>query len=562
MSEPAAEPLLPVGYYADNFALVLDTVADRYSDILSDEEKSFIETWRSQPLPARRLYVRMISRKGPVLRRDRLKYGEIPNIQLVLDDLVEADLADNAPDVEAAELLPLLMRGELHDLAAGFHDEGIIQSFPPKPARKDELVAISADVEESVLREGIEYFLNPIRPLGLDHVLVFRLLFFGNLYQDLTEFVLRDIGMVSFEPYPLDRELRLFPNREDLDQNLALRLYRQEIGTLLLDKELDAAVELAKEVLQQEWLNSVQRHLDRVANAVGRDLERAGRDDEALTFYETATRPPARERRARVLERTNRNEEALSLCYEIEDGPQDETEAAFAPRFVHKLHRKLGEKVAAPKRPTRPTKTLTVYPREDVAIETLALEELAADGQEGFFAENWLWKSLFGLAFWDIVFAPLPGVFQHPFQYGPLDLSTPGFRPVRQTMIEERLTELRQKPWSTTTKALLARWDEKYGTANALVAWGEELRPRVALALSVLDGQRLAAVCDRLSRDLRRYRRGLPDLFVLREEAPGFELLEVKGPGDQLRPEQGAWIDELNAHGLPTAILKVSYASS
>ncbi|MEM6797515.1 MAG: VRR-NUC domain-containing protein [Acidobacteriota bacterium] len=69
-------------------------------------------------------------------------------------------------------------------------------------------------------------------------------------------------------------------------------------------------------------------------------------------------------------------------------------------------------------------------------------------------------------------------------------------------------------------------------------------------------------MCDRLSRHLGRYRRGLPDLFVPSPSSPtGFELLEVKAPGDQLRPEQGAWIDYLNARGLPAKVLKLKAAA-
>ncbi|MEM6457589.1 MAG: VRR-NUC domain-containing protein, partial [Acidobacteriota bacterium] len=95
--------------------------------------------------------------------------------------------------------------------------------------------------------------------------------------------------------------------------------------------------------------------------------------------------------------------------------------------------------------------------------------------------------------------------------------------------------------------------------ANALVGWYPGQRARLAFALARLHGRHLAAVCDRLSRDLGRYRRGLPDLFVARAETPGFELLEVKAPGDQLRPEQGAWIDHLNDHDLPAAVLRVRW---
>ena len=188
----------------------------------------------------------------------------------------------------------------------------------------------------------------------------------------------------------------------------------------------------------------------------------------------------------------------------------------------------------------------------------MALVALEAAGRRGVFAENWLWKALFGLAFWDIVFAPVPGAFQHPFQYGPLDVHTSDFRRAREDLVAARLAELRGAP--SPAARILARHDEKEGLANPFVGWSPGLRPALELVLERLSGTHLAAVCDRLSRDPRRYGRGLPDLFVLRDDAPGFELLEVKSPTDQLRPEQGRWIDYLNAHGLPAKVLRISAA--
>jgi Fanconi-associated nuclease 1 len=48
----------------------------------------------------------------------------------------------------------------------------------------------------------------------------------------------------------------------------------------------------------------------------------------------------------------------------------------------------------------------------------------------------------FALLFWDILFLPLPGVFETPFQTAPLDLATDAFFPLRRTEINTRLAEL------------------------------------------------------------------------------------------------------------------------
>lgn len=556
-TQPAPSPVvLPEGYYEENFAAVLLTVRERYGDLLREDEIAFAAGWAERTQPARRLYVRLISRKGPVLRRDRLRYEEIPDLDGALGELAAAGYADAAEDVPAAELLPLALKDELLGIAAELLDD---DTRPARAARKDDvLLALAENAEDGVLKGALLGRFAVVRPLHLEHVRTYRLLFFGNLGQDLTEFVLRDLGVVRFESYELSRELRLFPTRQAIDDALDLRGCRDAVFVLLADGELAAARDVARTVLERGgWDPTSRRTLDSLLSHVARELERAGDYEEALRLYEEATAPPARERRARVLAHLGRPDESLGLCAEIRRAPRDETEVAFAPGFEERLRRKLGEDVPRRQRRRRPTAALEVEKRDGATVETLALEALAEDGSPGFFAENWLWRSIFGLAFWDVVFAPVPGAFQHPFQYGPLDLSTPEFRAARAALVEDRLAEL--QTLAAPGPRLLGVYDEKYGTGNRLVAWGEELRDAIELALSRLHGGHVAAVSDRLSRDLKRYRRGLPDLFVLRDGEPGFELVEVKGPGDQLRPEQKAWIDYLNENGLPASILRVSF---
>lgn len=51
--------------------------------------------------------------------------------------------------------------------------------------------------------------------------------------------------------------------------------------------------------------------------------------------------------------------------------------------------------------------------------------------------------TLFGLLMWDIIFAPIPGAFETPYQSGPLDLIDDTFYFSRKEMIEARLSEIR-----------------------------------------------------------------------------------------------------------------------
>jgi hypothetical protein len=202
-------------------------------------------------------------------------------------------------------------------------------------------------------------------------------------------------------------------------------------------------------------------------------------------------------------------------------------------------------------------------PGARTAIEDRVLLALAAAGRPSFFAENWLWRTLFGLAFWDVVFADVPGAFVHPFQAAPLDLEEPSFRPRRAARIAERLREIAAR--DDLAAWLLPVWECHRATSNRLVVGEEWARPHLALALETLHGWQLAAVCDRLAHHLGRFALGLPDLYAL----PGPEvrrgqlsLLEVKGPGDQLRPEQRGWLRYLAAAGIPAGVLRVAWSTA
>ena len=557
MAEPTQPPEstpveLAEGYYADNFAAVLDTVVERYEDLLEPAELGFVERYRGLGVSAQRLYVRLISRKGPCFRRDRLDYSEIPDLDRAIEALTGAGLLDDGADGEPTEWLALLLRGELDELARRL-EQPIVGG-----TKKGELIAALVEaVPHSTLWCEVTRRFTVLRPLGHEVLRVFRLLFFGNLGQDWTEFVLRDLGVVRYESYSLDRALRAFDERRAIEHQLVLRDLRDRLFVALETEDGATAAEIVESLCTTGWHDSARSLRDRVVVRFARSLERSGDLDRALQLYAQTERPPARERRVRILERRGRLAEALDLARALEDEPRDETEAVFAPRTVHRLRRALGESLGPWRRPRRATRTLDLERVDGVAVEQRALEALAGRGQAGFFAENWLWKSLFGLAFWDIVFAPIPGAFQHPFQLGPLDLRGTDFRRRRRAAVEERLEVLRSDP--DPGPALLARFDAKQGIANPFVPWFDGMRDLLAFALEPLGGEHLAAVCDRLSREPRRYRRGLPDLFVLRDEAPGFELLEVKAPGDQLRPEQGAWIDYLEAQGLPATVLKIRW---
>ena len=74
-------------------------------------------------------------------------------------------------------------------------------------------------------------------------------------------------------------------------------------------------------------------------------------------------------------------------------------------------------------------------------------------------------------------------------------------------------------------------------------------------------GADLAMVADRLSLDLRRYGHGFPDLFLVGPDGR-WSLVEVKAPGDVLRPEQEGWLEYLHAAGFPVSVLHLRWRAA
>ncbi|MEO8504949.1 MAG: VRR-NUC domain-containing protein [Acidobacteriota bacterium] len=501
--EPEPGRRLRTGYYLDNFEVLLASVEARYGDLLAPGELEFLKDFRALPLGSRRLWVRLLTRKGPGFEVDRLRYCEI-EISAAVEALRESGFAEEA-----------LGEGESRYLA---------------------------------LRR-------------VDSLRVFRLLFFGNLRQDGTEFILRDLGVLRFEAYPLLAESRTFSNREAVDRHLELSERRAVIESCLAAKSpemLERAALIAEEVAGEEWQGSLRRRADRLVLAAARALERGGESDRSLALYSAVEAPPARERRVRILAGRGALDRAAALGREIALSPRDESERVFGEDFGRRLDARRAGVLCPRRRPAiLPHRELKAR-RSAGSVEDAALEALAGEGYRGFFAENWLWRALFGLAFWDVVFAPVPGAFAHPFQYGPLDLHA-GFRAARSELVDRRLEDLRGMG---TISHLLRVWDGKRGIANHLVPWNGDLLPHLELATRAIRGSELAAISDRLSRDLPRYGHGLPDLFLVHPERGSWMLAEIKAPGDTLRPEQRGWLEYLAGHGIAAAVIHLRWHST
>ncbi|WRT64402.1 uncharacterized protein IL334_001334 [Kwoniella shivajii] len=192
----------------------------------------------------------------------------------------------------------------------------------------------------------------------------------------------------------------------------------------------------------------------------------------------------------------------------------------------------------------------------EVTVEGWVLEWWEAKGYKGFHSESSILTTLFTLLMWPILFSPLPGAFETPYQTAPLDLGEDTFAPSRSTAIEKRLEEM-----SMTTKALqmLQETDERErpkSTWAVGVNWEygyNDLRE----ILECMGGRSISGVCRMLAEEYRHRCSGVPDLIVWNHDKMEVRFIEVKGPGDSLSETQKVWIDVLLSSGIPVEVCRV-----
>jgi len=563
---------LPVGYYLNNFQTILDFVDSHYGDILTADEKDFSRSFRFLSQGACRLYVRLISRKGPLFRGDALRYSEIADVETAAAELVEQGFLERDGQWELAEELDLLKKSELLELIAdcGPDAHPDLSMTALKALRKSQLVEEAAALPNSgEIRKRLHGLFHLYCPGKENEILIYRLLFFGNLYQDLTEFVVTDLGHVRYESYEVRKRDRLFRSREGLEQTFRLielnsTFYKTVVGRSLQDIDTNALLSLLDCLPELDGVEEdpeLLRMRDHLINGIARHLERIGNDSEALHLYRLSRLPPSRERQARILERQGCLEQSLVLCRTIAHESWEEAEQEFAERYIEKLSRKLDLAPPRRQRVEMPVQVLELEYDPRSGIEQTVLRHYREQGFSGYHTENELSVGLFGLAFWDIVFLSLPGAFFNRYQRGPRDLFRPEFRRRRARLLEKRLGHIKNS--ESWPGELIELYDRKEGIANDLVHWKLLPRELVERSVRTIPRSHLVAILDKLSKNPGANKSGFPDLILfaprgVRKALP-YELIEVKGPGDQLQINQKRWLKYFAGNGIPYRIVRVQW---
>ncbi len=546
-------PELPESYYLDNVLTLFGEVSALYDDLLDIDEKKFLTHFYRLDENARKLCIRLLNRSNDCFRRQRLDYAEIESIDDAAATLQQAGLLKINPRLDNPALIQLFSKSEIL--------ERLELPLECKSMKREALdlylcETLEGDWQTSLINNEIIYQI-----LYKDEYHRLQMLFFGNLNQSMTDFVLRDLGLMQYEKYRIDRSHRPYQNRVDIEQHWLLYELQDLLPTIDAEdsKQLLACFKAIPDNIRID--SPAWGKAERLKNVIARQLERCAAIDTALQCFEQCQQPPARERRSRMLAQTNRATDALELCSEINDSPLDEEELqfalSFAPRLAKKHRLELPENLKPRGTAHQPVTQQVILPFH-TSVELAAAEHLSDQGV-AVYVENNLFNGVLGLLIWDIVFAELPGAFFNPFQYRPADFYQPNFFSRRQVLLSELWLSIHNNDdiWRQVQKC----WQAKQGITNPLVNWSALSIELIELALQQIDYPHWMAIFKRIMRDLRNNRSGFPDLVHFPRHG-GYSLIEVKGPGDKLQKNQQRWMQYFSEHGIPHQLLQVEWQAA
>jgi hypothetical protein len=534
-------------YYLNNFHTVLSWTDERYSDLLLVSERELLEEFPSIPKASQALLVRMVMRKGPLFRASKLRYDEIGCPHKAAMPLVERGWVSDTPLISLEQLFGLLKKAELASV------------FPTQLTRTtlkkaEQLEALKADfAQPRSFKDWCDTLDDCIYEVSIASLCDrLRLMFFGNLYQDWSEFVLSDLGIFTYEKVEFSNSSRGFRIRQDVDDYIHIHACRErfrngESPTMLL-------AELSKASLENEWLEARRAKL---LFEMAYTYERQSSFDEALEIYRLCSHPGARMRMIRVLEKKGQYQAAFTLASQAECKPESDSESQLLMRMLPRLHRKLGL-------PTKPVSALKSTERIDLflpkiegySVEYCVREHLSKPDGPVFYVENTLINGLLGLLCWDAIFAALPGAFFHPFHKAPADLHMPQFASRREQQLTQCFAQLDTGEYKETIRR---NFRNKRGVQAPFIAWGGLTEEVLELALACLPPQHLRLWFKRILHDVKINRTGFPDLIQFWPKEQRYRMVEVKGPGDRLQDNQIRWLDYCVTHGMPVSVCYVQW---
>ncbi|XP_027165579.1 fanconi-associated nuclease 1 homolog [Coffea eugenioides] len=612
--------------YQQNLVLMIQEVLKSHSHLLTDGEKTFLERLTLLSDDSQRLFARLYTRKGPWFRMSNISYTEILDCEGAIKELSEAGFLcsiesdNNVQEDDLKEILNVLNVGELRELVNSVIDENFTRTYwkrhkkcTPVMKKQDLISSLLSSYKDNICSNLLSLILLKtavcVRVTASAESLIWRAerLFFLNGEQDLSSFLLVDLGIIKYPTYNCILSDHIFRYRNELLS------YEEAIEVAqIMDESLDLnnseLVSRCIEVSDHRIFNPVQAVQSSTAGSIDTFLscfsaswvyskvvllgvsflERELRYIEAIKLLKRLLVNFISDRRRGYwtlrlsvdLEHVGRINESLQVA---EDGLLDPWVRAGSrlalqrrvlrlgrpprrwrtPSYSQSVKRKITEVHIQGRPLNSKTGMRSIFYGEDgeqCGVEELALQYYTGEGGAwmGVHTESGIWLTIFGLLMWDIMFADVPNAFCTKFQTAPLDLETDSFYAARKSLIEGVLGKIND---GMAEEILITSWELHAGTACRGVNWEKHSLAELRAAVTCIGGPCLASICRHLAQDYRSWSSGMPDLLLWRfhDNYKGeAKLVEVKGPRDRLSEQQRAWLLFLMDCGFNVEVCKVT----
>jgi DNA polymerase-3 subunit epsilon len=535
---------LPTFYYHEHFVELLDFVAKHYAHALLDPHLAFIRDFARLPKPAQCLYVRLANRKGRVFAVNRLRYPELGDHKPLLNLLREQDWI-GTPDVsDFGDVLGFLTKDEIYEILLP-RFVGLSRSL-----KKAELTAFareSADPAEFMRELQTERLLVQKRD---DEIRYLLFLYFGRIQEGLSRFTMRDLGLVRAHESIDGYEPRFADRAEALENYyFATRLRAAE--------QVDASSlqEFAAELTfwPETNFSSSAALRDRLALCLGRAAEKTKVPELALACYEKGESAQCSERLIRLLLANGRREQAKEYLERCIDEPRSDEECLFAKDLYERKFKK--KRTSALTDVLRQGDFIDIDESRNGSPERAVAEYFEQRGITAYRTENLLWRTLFGLLFWDELFVDDDAALHSPFEFLPASLVNNTFYKENRAGIDNKLAILNEP--ESAKHALLKVSTRNYGTPNGVFRWRQTMNEALFALLDNAPACSIAAVVEKMCKDYNSARYGYPDLMLI--ENPKIRFIEVKTEGDQLRRNQLLRLEQLRAAGFEADVVRVRW---
>lgn len=527
-------PELAETYYLDHFYEFIGFIESTSKHLLTDSAEQFIACFHNLSKPAKCMLVRIANRKYAFVAKSSLDYKEIAQPNEALNELRREKLIGRIGKHELTECLAVLNKQELIALA------GDGANLPKQSAKK----AVWLDYCKGHLHYNdvskhpvLQNYINFTARNEFNYLLF---LFFGHSGGHLNQFSLRDLGIVKtatgIQNYQAHFEC-VTDAKSAFDYSVLFNQVK-DANT----QQLQALAKMASSFAPPQGERAEQKYHHLLYKLATSTEDNAL----ALSLYERSLHPAAVEKHIRILNSMSDHQACLHKLNSIIEDPPSEHLLVFAEDFLARKYQQ------------KRTSILTDMLRQSGA--PLLLDEAylgqtelgvkhyyTQQGKQVIFSENQLWRALFALTFWPIIFSSASA---NEFDHRPQALKLNQFYSLHQAQIDNTLAALSNKQqWLTL---LLKHITQHYGHTQWFFAWHSELYNHFELLITHSDIKALKQYMVYMANDYKGLSDGYPDLLIVDENGLRFE--EVKAPGDSLRRNQLVTIKKLKQAGFNVVV--------